>query len=102
MNEKRCPIDLKPMADWVVEEDPQGICRECLLAPPLQWYRDELESRGLISLAKGLEDIAREAETFPLKLCQEFDRIKGAVEEPLRERLLDFDCAVQTWQPDDD
>ena len=38
---------------------------------------------------------------MPLTLCKEFDRIKDAVEEPLRERLKDFDCATQSFNPDD-
>ncbi|GAH73289.1 unnamed protein product [marine sediment metagenome] len=41
--ERKCPVELKPMATWVQEEDPKGICRECLtnfaLSPPINtWF----------------------------------------------------------------
>jgi len=98
----KCPIELKPMATWVQEEDPNGICRECLLAPVLQWYREELNEKGYSKLAEGLEKIARVAEVLPLQLCEEFDKIKSEVEESLRERLEEFDCATQAYKPDDD
>jgi len=102
MTEKKCPVELKPMKDWVQEEDPRGICRECLLAPVLQWYRDELNDRGYTKFVDELNQIAREAEVLPLTLCEKLDNIKGAVEESLRERLEDFDCAAQTYEPEDD
>lgn len=103
MTEKeKCPIKLKPMAVWVQEEDPRGICRECLLAPVLQWYRSELVEKGRSELIPGLDNIARAAEVLPLQLCEELDKIKGEVEESLRERLKEFDCAAQTYEPEDD
>lgn len=97
---EKCPVELKPMAEWVVEEDPRGICRECLLAPVLQWYRDELKQRGHAEKALKLEELAKKAEDLPLQVCKEFDKIKSEVEEPLRERLLDFDCAAQSYEPE--
>ena len=101
MSEK-CPIELKPMATWVQEEDPKGICRECLLAPVLQWYREALNEKGYSKFTEELNSIARAAEVLPLQLCETFDKIKGEVEEPLRERLEEFDCAAQAYEPDDD
>jgi len=35
-----------------------------------------------------------------LTFCKELDKIKDTVEEPLRERLKDFDCAAQSYDPD--
>ncbi len=98
----KCPIELKPMAMWVQEEDPKGICRECLLGPVLQWYREELEQKGHNEFVGELNKIARAAEVLPLQLCEEFDKIKGEVEESLRERLEEFDCAAQAYKPEDD
>ena len=98
----KCPVELKPMATWVQEEDPKGICRECLLAPVLQWYREELVEKGYSKFAEELSTIARAAEVLPLQLCEAFDKIKGEVEESLRERLEEFDCAAQAYEPDDD
>jgi len=98
----KCPVELKPMAVWVQEEDPRGICRECLLGPVLQWYREVLDEKGYSKFTEELNIIARAAEVLPLQLCEEFDKIKGEVEEPLRERLEEFDCAVQAYVPEDD
>ena len=102
MTEEKCPIELKPMAVWVQEEDPKGICRECLLAPVLQWYREALNEKGYNKFTEELNSIARAAEVLPLQLCEELDKIKSEVEEPLRERLEGFDCAAQAYNPDDD
>ena len=102
MPDKKCPIELKPMKDWVQEPDPRGICRECLLPPVLQWYRDELKSKGHMNFVTDLDKIARAAEVLPLQLCEKLDKIKGEVEESLRERLKEFDCAAQTYEPEDD
>jgi hypothetical protein len=96
----KCPVEIKPMVEWVKEPDPRGICRECLLGPVLQWYHEELEARGYSEQAHKLEKLSRQAEELPLQLCEEFDKIKGEVEESLRERLLDFDCAVQSYEPE--
>ena len=103
MSEKvKCPVELKPMATWVQEEDPKGICRDCLLAPVLQWYREELNEKGHKEFVSELDALARQAELLPLRLCEEFDKIKSEVEGQLRERLEEFDCAAQTYNPDDD
>ena len=102
MTEKKCPVELKPMKDWVQEKDPRGICRECLLGPVLQWYCDELNDKGYTKFVDELNQIAQEAEALPLTLCEKLDNIKDAVEESLRERLEDFDCAAQTYEPEDD
>jgi len=90
------------MAEWVQEEDPRGICRECLLGPVIQWYRDELSEKGYNEFVETLNTITKAAEVLPLQLCEEFDKIKGEVEESLRERLEEFDCAAQAYEPEDD
>ena len=102
MTEQKCPVELKPMATWIKEEDPRGICRECLLGPVLQWYRDELKDKGHDRFVEELGEISRRAELLPLQLCEEFDKIKSEVEESLRERLEEFDCAAQAYKPEDD
>lgn len=101
MSEK-CSVELKPMSEWVVETDPSGRCRECLLGPVLQWYRDELNEKGHPEHVNTLDNLTKKEELLPLQLCEAFDKIKDEVEAPLRERLLDFDCAVQSYKPEDD
>ena len=68
----------------------------------LQWYRNELNEKGHQKFVSELDDIARQAEVLPLQLCEAFDKIKSEVEEPLRERLEEFDCAAQAYEPEDD
>ena len=103
MNEEaKCPVKLKPMKEWIQETDPKGICRECLLGPVLQWYHEELEAKGYSEKAHELEKISRQAEELPLQLCEKFDKIKSEVEESLRERLEEFDCAAQAYEPEVD
>jgi hypothetical protein len=94
----RCPVELKPMAKWVEEEDKNGLCHECLLGPVVQWYRDTLQENKKESLAIELSELTEEG--TPLQICERLDTIKGEVEESLRERLLDFDCAAQTYEPE--
>lgn len=95
----KCPVELKPMEKWVGEEDTKQ-CRPCLLGPVVQWYADELKERGKVAVANRLTKTAEESD--PLTLCRELDNIKNEVEEPLRERLKDFDCAVQAFKDEDD
>lgn len=93
--------DLQPMVEWVEEKDKDGVCRPCLLGPVLQWYRDTLREKEQWQMALKLARLMKRKDVTPLQLCQELDTIKNQVEAPLKERLEDFDCAVQTYEPDD-
>jgi len=100
--EPKCPIELKPMEEWVQEGNPEE-CRPCLLVPVAQWYYNELKDQDKKEMAENLGKIAEETDAnnmeSVLTLCKEFDRIKETVEDPLRERLKDFDCACQSFDP---
>lgn len=96
-----CPIKLKPMSEWVKEEDTEGSCRTCVLTPVVQWYMSELEERGKKALAKELETVAEADDSDYLKICQKLDSIKEKVEPALADRLLEFDCAAQTFKPEE-
>jgi len=95
------------MEEWIGQEDPNKDdpekCRPCILGVIANWYFNELEEQGHKELAASLGKIANKEDDpeLPLTICKEFDRIKGVVEEPLRERLKDFDCATQAFNPDD-
>jgi len=101
----QCPM--YSMEEWMSQEDPHeddpSYCRPCRLGVTTQWYFSELNEHGHENLAENIEKIAfnEEDPEMPLTLCKEFDRIKSVVEEPLRERLKDFDCATQSFNPDD-
>lgn len=98
-----CPIELKPMADWVQEGEcilgPSELCHECILGPIVQWYTDELETRGHTQLAQELNQVATGDDSTYLEICEKLDIIKKQADESLRERLLEFDCAAQTFDP---
>lgn len=95
------------MEEWIGQEDPHkedpDHCRPCRLGVTANWYFNELQDQGRKDLAENVEKIAlnENEPDMPLTLCKEFDRIKDVVEEPLRERLKDFDCATQSFDPDD-
>lgn len=102
---RQCPAFT--MEEWITQEDPYKDdpekCRPCRLGITANWYFNELKEQGQKALAASLEKIATNENDpeMPLTLCKEFDRIKSVVEEPLRERLKDFDCATQSFNPDD-
>ncbi len=83
------------MQEWVGEKG-EG-CRPCLLGPVVQWYQEVLEEGGFKELANNLVE-STEADD-PLTVCKKLDKIKDAVGETARERLMDFDCAAQNYEP---
>ena len=107
MTEERRQCPALTMEKWISQDDPRKDdlehCRPCLLGVIAQWYHGELQEQGHEELAQNIEQIATNVDDpeMPLTLCKEFDRIKNVVEEPLRERLKDFDCSTQSFNPDD-
>ena len=95
------------MEEWIREPDPHKddpkFCRPCRLGVIGSWYFNELKEQGHPDLAATIEQIGTDEEDpdMPLTLCKQFDIIKAVVEEPLRERLKDFDNATQSFNPDD-
>jgi len=102
--QRQCPAFT--MEEWIRQEDPHkddpNHCRPCRLGVTANWYYNELKEQGHPDLAAVIEKVAEDPDPdMPLTLCKEFDIIKNVVEEPLRERLKDFDCATQAFNPDD-
>ncbi|MBA7547705.1 hypothetical protein ES705_40141 [subsurface metagenome] len=95
------------MEEWIREEDPRKddpkFCRPCLLGVIGSWYFNELKEQGHQDLAAVIEQTGTNEQDpdLPLTLCKQFDIIKAVVEEPLRERLKDFDRSTQSFNPDD-
>jgi len=106
MTEERRQCPSSTMEEWISQEDPHKddprFCRPCRLGVIASWYFNELQEQGQKGLAASLEKITSKEDDpeMPLTLCKELDKIKGVVEEPLRERLKDFDCATQSFNPD--
>ncbi len=87
------PIPLKEWIDGGTEEE----CRSCLMGPVVEWYRDILDERGMPELAREIEQVAETAS--PAELAQKLDDVKATVDEEVRNRLKDFDCAMQNYKP---
>ena len=105
-NQEQATCPETSMEEWIRGDDPRKDdpehCRPCRLGVTANWYFNELQEQGHEDLAKTLEKISsKEDPEMPLTLCKIFDIIKDVVEEPLRERLKDFDCATQSFNPDD-
>jgi len=98
-----CP-NLQPMAEWIKGEEP-GTCRPCTLSPVVQWYYEELKEKGHEDIAADLESLADDLEEDNMEqvmgLCQYLDEIKSSMPAELRKRLEEFDCAVQSFNPDE-
>ena len=97
MPEIKCPCEgLVPMTEWIKQPQSEGECRSCALGVVGQWYANELKERGLPDQAQNLERLADNPDLTPVQFCEELDRVKQAVPPEVHERLLDFDCSVQT------
>lgn len=86
-----------PMAEWL-EGGTEEECRPCLLPPVVQWYNEELKERGLTEEVSKLSAAVEEAD--PAGVARTLDEIREAAPEELKTRLLDFDCAAQTFEGD--
>ena len=103
--EEECACaNLMPMAEWVKVEEP-GTCRPCVLGPVVQWYYEELKEQGDEETAAKLEaevDVLEEDDLEQaIALCQDLDEIKAAAPPELRKRLEEFDCSIQSFDPDE-
>jgi hypothetical protein len=101
--EKPCP-NLQLMAEWIKGETP-GTCRPCVLTPVVQWYWQEMKERGHENIAAQLEaevDVLEEDNVEQvMALCKDLDEIKAGVPAELRKRLEEFDCSIQSFDPDE-
>lgn len=87
-----CP-DLRPMKEWVAEDDPDS-CRPCVLPVAMSWYYEELNERGLADLAQELDTVKDTGD--PDQVAEMLDSIKKRVDPEVKNRLLEFDCATQS------
>lgn len=93
-------VNVEDMEQWVQAEDPAGLCRPCLLGPVTSWYIESLQENGHEELARQLGETATNENLTPVELARQLDGAKKAVAPEVRERLLDFDCSAQSYQPE--
>jgi hypothetical protein len=89
-----CP-DLKSMAEWLANEDEEH-CHSCTLAITLPWYYEELEKLGDKNLIEELEVVQKTG--IPVDIGEAMDTVKEKVPPEVKQRLLEFDCATQSFE----
>ncbi len=96
--EEECHCDnLKPMEEWLGEEDVEGEqCHECILRPIAEYYLGALQEENAEVQAKKLEEAWEGADLLTIGAAM--DKIKGEVGESLKKRLLNYDCYAQTYK----
>jgi hypothetical protein len=88
--------NLMPMAEWVkIEEEDPNKCHECMIPIVVAWYFEELEERGEKELLDDLEVVQKKGN--PIETAAALDQVKEQADPELRQRLLEFDCATQTF-----
>ena len=88
------------MVEWIQNGDDDKECRSCLLLPVIQWYRGELQEKGLDDFADEIKVAVEKGD--PSLIARRFDEIKEKVPGDVRERLKEFDCYAQTHKEDGD
>lgn len=97
MKDFECTIDVKPVTDWVKEDDPEK-CPPCLIAPLSSYYLGALEEGGETKLAAELKEVFDKGDI--LTISKKLDSIKSNVGEALRKQLRNLDCFAQTFKPE--
>ncbi len=95
MDDFKCDIEVRPVADWAVDEKAKG-CPPCLIAPLSSYYLGALHEAGETKLAAELKQLFEEGDV--LTITKKLDSIKIDVGEALRKQLRDLDCFAQTFK----
>jgi hypothetical protein len=94
-----CTKKVKPMKEWVQEEDPDPeICHPCLIPPAAASYMGTLEEAGAAPQIKKLEEAWNSGDS--LTVAETLDTIKEEVGEDLKKELMALDCFTQSFKPE--
>jgi hypothetical protein len=94
----KCDVNLKPLTDWVSEEDEQGKCRPCQVPQIVADYKRALIDAGLEEV---VSEMGIDGDTTPEDVCQLLDSLVEASDSELRCELEQINCKYQTDDPDD-
>ncbi len=99
--EFKCTLkEIKPIKDWLAAGKTKNElgenCPPCLLAPLGSFYLGILEENNLVAEAKGLQDIWKDQDGE--KAAELLDDIKTRVPENVKAKLLEIDCAAQSYR----
>lgn len=86
------------MTEWL-EGETEEDCRSCLLPPVIQWYAEALKENGLDELALEIEEVIKDSE--PVVITKKLDEIMEKAPDDIKGRLMDFNCAAQTYEEPD-
>jgi len=99
MEEFKCNIKVKPVAEWVDgEPSDETDCPPCLIAPLSSYYLAALEDAGETKLATELKELFEKGEV--LTIAEKLDSIKTDVGDALSKQLRNLDCFAQSFKPD--
>jgi len=93
-----CAIKVKPIVDWVQEED-EKVCHSCLIKPLVSYYLGTLQE-SVDPKAKEMEESIKKAweSADLLTIAKELDKIKKEVGDNLRRELVALDCFTQSYK----
>jgi len=87
--------NLLSMTEWTHGKKKGKSCPSCVIGIATQWYVSELEENGQLQQARMLaEKVKSGLSAKEIGMC--LDKIKQEVPVILKERLLEFDCSVQS------
>lgn len=80
------------MKEWIKNTQEQDKCGECIIGIAGNWYITEAKKYNSPELTKNLKNHTDDAIMF----AEELDRIKEVANEPLKLRLKELDCSMQS------
>ena len=100
MDDFKCNIKVKPVAEWIEDEEAnEKGCPPCLMAPLSSYYVGALEKAGETKVATELKQLFEKGDV--LTIAKKLDTIKTDVGEALSKQLRNLDCFAQSFKPDD-
>jgi len=96
MEETEVKTEVKPLAEWLQEEEKDGECRPCGIAVILGDYQKVLEAGGYPEFSQEIAEALSADEDDPiLQVAQVMDKAKEKVDDELRGFLLELDSLAQ-------
>ena len=89
----------RPLKEWVAEAHAPDQCPPCILPVGMAWYYEELNEHGQQPIAAEL-DLLKDTGNVD-QVADFMDQVKGRVDPALRTRLLEYDCAMQSFHEGD-
>jgi len=93
-----CAIKVKPIADWVEEQD-EEVCHPCLIKPLVSYYLGTIKESDDPKAKEAADSIKKAWDSADiLTIAKELDKIKKEVGDNLRKELMTLDCFTQSYK----